>query len=476
MSSVFLKPGRSQYYARIKGAKVAGKWADVPTGEVDRDRAERFATEAQKTIDRRHSVRRDDVLLLRDWATRWYERRREAGHDWKKDRGRLEKHVMPVLGSADMVEVETPAIAELVHDLRFKAKLANRTVRNIYSVLAALFRDAKIAGIVKHTPCVLTDAQLGQVIDSNPEWRDGAQYSRAEVETMISDARIPFDRQLVYALGLLAGLRPGEGAALRWRHYDVTRDPLGCLTVAKAYSTSRSFEKGTKTEAVKHVPVHPVLAGMLAQWRALGWKAMMGRAPELDDLIVPLPPEVKRTRRIGDRYRGWDYTGRRWREVDLPTLGWRHRSVYDTRATFVTLALEDGADPDIIRERITHTKSKRNAFSSYDRGERWAQTCREVVKLRIRRLADVCGRIDLTGEDERLRRRASNGRPRPSELYLAHDERVVTTTSGLCVAPPSASVLTTSSLLVIAAEAAPDVVRFAMPRLIATSLLFELAA
>jgi hypothetical protein len=47
---------------------------------------------------------------------------------------------------------------------------------------------------------------------------------------------------------------------------------------------------------------------------------------------------------------------------------------------FITLALEDGADPDIIESRVTHTKKTRSAFGGYDRGERWAETCREVGK------------------------------------------------------------------------------------------------
>jgi len=100
-----------------------------------------------------------------------------------------------------------------------------------------------------------------------------------------------------------------------------------------------------------------------------------------------LPPDVIRTSRTGERFRGWDYTGKRWREVDLPMLGWRPRSVYDTKSTFITLAIEDGANPAVIRDRVTHTKSRNDAFGGYDRGPHWIETCHEVSKLRIRLLA-----------------------------------------------------------------------------------------
>ncbi len=212
-------------------------------------------------------------------------------------------------------------------------------------------------------------------------------FTRDEVETLISDARIPPDRQMVYALELLAGVRPGEAAALRWRHYDPTVTPLGRLLVAKSYNTRRNVEKTTKTDAVKHVPVHPTLAAMLAEWKLGGWAEMMGRAPAADDLVVPLPPDAieRRLRRTGEPFRPTDYSGIQWRTKDLPALGWRHRRHYDMRATFITLAIEDGADPDVLETRVTHTRKSRNAFDGYNRGLHWDRTCAEIVKLRITR-------------------------------------------------------------------------------------------
>jgi hypothetical protein len=56
--------------------------------------------------------------------------------------------------------------------------------------------------------------------------------------------------------------------------------------VAFAYSTRKGREKGTKTDVVKHIPVHPTLAAMLAEWKLGGWAAMIGRHPEPDDLIT----------------------------------------------------------------------------------------------------------------------------------------------------------------------------------------------
>ena len=55
------------------------------------------------------------------------------------------------------------------------------------------------------------------------------------------------------------------------------------------------------------------------------------------------------------------------------------------RATFITLAIDDGADPDVLETRVTHTRKSRSAFDGYNRGLHWERTCAEVLKLRITR-------------------------------------------------------------------------------------------
>jgi hypothetical protein len=51
--------------------------------------------------------------------------------------------------------------------------------------------------MIPTSPCILTDAQLGNVVDLDSEWRSGAVFTREEAEIMISHSQIPLDRQLV---------------------------------------------------------------------------------------------------------------------------------------------------------------------------------------------------------------------------------------------------------------------------------------
>jgi integrase len=310
-------------------------------------------------------------LTVWKWAADWIEERKKLDLEWKNDEARLHHHVLTIIGDMKIADVRTRHIIDVFNRIRTnKARpVAQRTMYTIYSTVCAMFRDAKLADKIEQSPCCLDDRHLGPLIDKDPEWRATAIFSRDEVETIISHPGIPLDRRIVYALELLAGVRTGEAAALRWRHYDPTKKPLGELLVAFAYSTCKGREKTTKTDSSKHVPVHPTLAAMLAEWKLGGWAAMMGRHPEPDDLIVPLPPEAaaRRRTRSGQPFRGHYYSGDRWRREDLPTLGWRHRRHYDMRATFITLVLEDGADQHIIETRVTHTRKRRSAFDGYNR-------------------------------------------------------------------------------------------------------------
>src|SRR5712664_4466723 len=134
-------------------------------------------------------------------------------------------------------------------------------------------------------------------------------------------------------------MRIGEAAALRWRAYDPSLNPLGRLLIASSYNRKKKLETAVKTERPREVPVHPTLAKAIAAWKLGGWERLMGRAPTPDDLLIPsserkhlLDPQVLV----------------RFHE-DLQTLGFRARRTHDARRTFVSLALADGARKDILK-------------------------------------------------------------------------------------------------------------------------------
>jgi integrase len=291
----------------------------------------------------------------------------------------METHAFPLIGDLRLEDVRPRHLVEIVQRLQATG-YAPRTIRNVYFLAKALFRDAQIAELVPlgETPAILTRRQLGKTRDADPTWRAGAQFTRAELEALIGDDRMPLDRRVMYGLLGIGMLRHGEAAGLRWHAYEPDMEPLGRLEVATSYDDGE-----TKTETPRWMPVHPTLAAMLAEWRLTGWPGAFGRPPGPDDLIVPVTPEARRKgrRKLAGSMRDRHYTWKR-AQRDLDKLGLRRRRVHDLRRTGITLARGDGADRDILR-RGTHAPP-RDVMELYTSVE-WVKLCGEVAKLRVER-------------------------------------------------------------------------------------------
>jgi hypothetical protein len=295
---------------------------------------------------------------------------------WDDEEGRFKLHIEPLLGKMALSEVQPRHVNGVIEQLR-AAKKASRTVRNVYHVMRTIFRLAQIDGLTSSSPCILTRAELGKIKDKHKEWRAGAIYSREELVELISDERIPWDRRVYYATAGLGMMRLGEVSGLRFRHHQRELEPLGRLVIAGTYA-----DHDTKTGVERWMPVHPVLAAMLAEWKLRGWPEMMGRRPGPDDFIFPTPMPTNRGPRVKwGSVRDENWTWKRLRN-DLKMLGRRHRRVHDLRATGISLAQDDGAEKNKLG-LCTHQPPK-DVISLYTRLG-WGTLCAQVSCLKIER-------------------------------------------------------------------------------------------
>lgn len=314
-------------------------------------------------------------LTVEAYAQAWLEKRERAGLlDVGTDRGRLRLHVLPKIGSLLLAEVRPHHIEALFEDVTARG-LAPRTVHNIYGLVHTLFRDAAKKELRDGNPCMLGQDELGPNEDKDPEFRANAQFTRGELEQLISDPRLLWCRRIWYALAGLAALRLGEAAALCWRHYDERAEPLGRLLISRTHK-----RQGTKAGLFREMPVHPVLAAILGEWKLKGWEELMGRKPGPDDLVCPRP---------ADQYdpAGKQYTkqiARLFIKAELAMLGMRHRRGHDLRRTMITLARSDGANAACLKT-CTHNPSKKDTIDLYTTWS-WADRCKAVGALRVRRL------------------------------------------------------------------------------------------
>jgi integrase len=373
MGSVFTRFKSQRWYIRYKDAN--GVWRQDATdlyGSEHAGKAHQVLALVEQKIAAGAEVSSGPVTV-EAWAGKWEEQRKTLDiADWKNDCSRYRMHAAPVIGHLLIHEVRPRHIVEIVVRMRAKQK-APRTVRNVYSVLRAMFRDAQLADLIERSPCILTRYQLGELEDARQGWRPTAIYTRTELEQLISDERIEEDCCIEYGLKGIGGLRQGEGAGLRWMHVELAIEPLGRMIVAASY------DRRTKTKRTRVVPIHPTLAAMLAEWKLHGWPAMMGRQPRPEDLVIP----TRHGKRIKlGSMRNKDYSCRKLKS-NLALLGLRHRRGHDLRRTMISLAREDGARKDLL-ELCTHTPKRDAAIDVYTEFP-WPALCGEVAKLNVRR-------------------------------------------------------------------------------------------
>jgi integrase len=386
-----------------------------------REDAEEYADEAQKAVDERVTAGTPNKAhTVRSYSRLWLMNRQARGvRSVRIEEGRIRNHVLPRLGSMRLDEVRPRTIRDLVRALVTARELAPRTIHHVYADLHVMFDEAVRDEILTANPCVLKRGELPSKVDKDPEWRTLATYTQREVEQLVSDVRLPVERRVLNALKALAGLRHGEAAGVRWRHYDLTLEPLGRLVIATSYDTGR-----TKTEVTRRVPVHPLLAQILASWRVSHWQRIYGRAPTADDLIVP----TRAMSPIAETKAAAAF------KEDLSTLGLRvdagkHRARggHDLRAWFITTCQEHGAHRDLLRV-VTHT-AKGDVVSGYTRAT-WGALCGEVGKLRVSLLDGKLLELstELSTREKRARGRWSKAvRAEGLEPYL-RDARTPTIT------------------------------------------------
>jgi integrase len=370
VASIYVRGKR--LWGRLKNAD--GAWISKSTefNVGQEEQAKREIAEAQRMFDaqRRRSV--GGPMTVEKFAETWLEEREKRGlRSVVDDKGRINNHVLPVIGKLKLDAVRPLHIRDLVRALRQNSDLAPRTIRNTYGIAHAMFHDAEVEELIPSNPCKLKRGELPSKTDKDPEWRNSATYTHEEVKLLVTSEIVPHARRVQYALKALAGLRHGEVAGLCWRHYDSVPEPLHRLLVATSYDTGR-----TKTEVTRRVPVHETLAEIVARWRT-AWPEAYGRKPKPTDLIVP----TKNMTMVdaNDAVRAMKYDlGKLELRVDAGEH--RDRGGHDLRAWFITSCQEAGAHRDLLRV-VTHT-GKGDVVSGYTRAT-WPALCAEVAKLRF---------------------------------------------------------------------------------------------
>ncbi len=290
---------------------------------------------------------------VRQYAKRWLaERERRGLASVATDRGRLDNHVLPVIGDRPLAEVTRDELRAVVAALDAKSAsgaFSWRTAVRCWGLVTKLFSDAvdsKRADLRSRTdnPCAgLPGPDSG--VEKGKQW-----LYPSEVGALLACDAVPTRWRRLYALAAYLYLRPGELAALEWA--DVHAG-LGYLSIHQALDLRTGEVGPTKTKHTRKVPIRPALVPLLDAIRAeTGGEGRVVQHdhankdaqhgfPPLEDLAATLRAHLKRA--------GVD---RADLHEDRATT--KRLTFYDLRATGITWEVLDGTEHVRIMQRAGH--------------------------------------------------------------------------------------------------------------------------
>jgi len=353
-----------------------------------------YATEAEalgKAADLREDLEKtvalvnDPDLTLKQYTDRWLEHgMQELEPKTRNSYAQLLKaHVLPILGALRLRDLHRRHVKNLLG-----AKRVERLPRAPRPVEAQSHEETQAKGYSKNTvrlikaalSTVLSDAVDDGYLETNPAFGAGRKRGKkadaltqaerlqkirplswTDRDALLAEAASDRRHHALFATLAKAGLRPGEGFALKPMDIDFKNQTLRVDRAA----TDDGRAKDTKTHETRTVDLTPDLAATLK--RHLTWlraEALRHGSGEPEWLFP----------RADGSLMNKDYVAGVFRKI-LKRAGLPHYRVYDLRHTFASLLLAESAPITYVSAQLGHS-SPATTMRFYARwipsqGKRW---------------------------------------------------------------------------------------------------------
>ena len=273
-------------------------------------------------------------FALKEWLKR--SERRCAQSTIRDYNSAVYHHLIPVFGDKNLSDLKVGDVNDWMLSLEY---LSPKRINNILTPLRQTYSQAYCDEIIDSNP-------MDRVKNLPKRTREPKPFSKDEIKKILSNLEGQSKNLIQFAFS--TGLRTSELIGLKWEDYDPNNK---CIYIRRA--VVRGHEKVTKTTS-----------GERTVWlNEQAIKAINAQKPFTED-------QKERVFHDG-RNNKPTLTDQNIRKIiwtpALKTAGIEYRTPYQTRHTFASMMLIDGASPMLVANQLGHA----NAAQTYKSYARW---------------------------------------------------------------------------------------------------------
>jgi integrase len=250
----------------------------------------------------------------------------------------VRRHIVPVLGRKRLKRLSVSDVRRLVGQLS-DSGLGTRMVQYVHAVLRNALEQA-----VRDEQVARNVARLVQV--KTPTYDIGRGLTVAQAKTLLEAA----ESERLYALYVLAvylGLRRGELLGLRWSDVDLDEARLQVTHTLQRVDRQLQFLPPKTRHSRRTIPLPPPCVTALREHQVSQDRERLAAGPRWQDTDVVFATTV------GTPVEP-DNLSRSWERVRHAT-GEPQARFHDLRHTCVSLLLDAGIPPHVVREIVGHS-------------------------------------------------------------------------------------------------------------------------
>jgi integrase len=202
---------------------------------------------------------RSDTPNLDNLAKDWLARRMKTNRSARNDVGRW-KHLSPTFGKTQPHEVNAANLRKFIEG-KLASGLAPTTVGHCIRLVSSLFTDLREQGLVEANPVATLTRATRRLYRSTYDVSSTPFLARQEDIERLYRA-LPEPYSVIFAIGVMAGLRVGEILGLDWKDCDLE---------ARRIRIHQQAQNGrltcVKDDESRLAPISTSLAPVLNQWK-----------------------------------------------------------------------------------------------------------------------------------------------------------------------------------------------------------------